>query len=198
MVLSFYEFILTTLCFSSSFHYIIKYITSKLISHTQTKITLETFLAWKKRKLKEKEEQAIKDEEKKRNDYKAGRQIGISGREMFYFNPDLAMGDGKFIRRLQDANARVGLSLKTHLYIVVGIDDGDEAISSYARDEEDDSEDVQYRELDMERLASEASEIDTKGITVASVDRLKAQNVTDTDVTGNKDFTKYTFEKLKS
>lgn len=125
----------------------------------QTKITLETFLAWKKRKLKEKEEQAIKDEEKKRNDYKAGRQIGISGREMFYFNPDLAMGDG--------------------------IDDGDEAISSYARDEEDDSEDVQYRELDMERLASEASEIDTKGITVASVDRLKAQNVTDTDVTAS-------------
>lgn len=58
---------------------------------------METFLAWKKRKLKEKEEQAIKDEEKKRNDYKAGRQIGISGREMFYFNPDLATGDGKIL-----------------------------------------------------------------------------------------------------
>lgn len=40
-------------------------------------------------------EQAIKDEEKKRSDYKAGRQVGISGREMFYFNPELAMGDGK-------------------------------------------------------------------------------------------------------
>lgn len=53
-------------------------------------------MAWKKRKLKEKQEQAIKDEEKKRNDYKAGRQVGISGREMFYFNPDLAAGDGKF------------------------------------------------------------------------------------------------------
>lgn len=52
-------------------------------------------MAWKKRKLKEKEEQAIKEEEKKRNDYKAGRQVGISGREMFYFNPDLAMGDGE-------------------------------------------------------------------------------------------------------
>lgn len=54
-------------------------------------------MAWKKRKLKEKEEQAIKDEEKKRNDYKAGRQVGISGREMFYFNPDLAAGDGKIM-----------------------------------------------------------------------------------------------------
>lgn len=63
---------------------------------SQTKITLETFLAWKKRKLKEKKEQALKDEEKRRNDYKAGRQVGISGREMFYFNPELAAGDGIF------------------------------------------------------------------------------------------------------
>ncbi|KMQ96576.1 zinc finger ccch domain-containing protein 15-like protein [Lasius niger] len=118
----------------------------------QTKITLETFLAWKKRKLKEKEEQAIKDEEKKRNDYKAGRQIGISGREMFYFNPDLATGDG--------------------------IDEGDEAISSYVR-EEDDSEDIQYRELDMERLAFEASEIDSNGITMATTDRLKVNSITE-------------------
>ncbi|KAL6432346.1 hypothetical protein ACFW04_006755 [Cataglyphis niger] len=125
----------------------------------QTKITLETFLAWKKRKLKEKEEQAIKDEEKKRNDYKAGRQIGISGREMFFFNPDLATGDG--------------------------IDEGDEAISSYVR-EDDDSEDVQYRELDTERLVFEASEIDTNGITVATEDRLKVNSVADNnkDITG--------------
>lgn len=57
-------------------------------------------MAWKKRKLKEKEEQAIKDEEKKRNDYRAGRQVGISGREMFYFNPDLATGDGKTTRNV--------------------------------------------------------------------------------------------------
>lgn len=53
-------------------------------------------MAWKKRKLKEKKEQALKDEEKRRNDYKAGRQVGISGREMFYFNPELAAGDGIF------------------------------------------------------------------------------------------------------
>lgn len=54
-------------------------------------------MAWKKRKVKEKQEQAIKDEEKRRNDYKAGRQVGISGREMFYFNPDLAIGDGTIL-----------------------------------------------------------------------------------------------------
>ncbi|XP_032689371.1 zinc finger CCCH domain-containing protein 15 homolog [Odontomachus brunneus] len=124
------------------------------LGSNQTKITLETFLAWKKRKLKEKEEQAIKDEEKKRNDYKAGRQVGISGREMFYFNPDLATGDG--------------------------IDDGDEAISSYVR-EEDDYEDIQYRELDTDRLAFEASETDTMGITVAAADRLKVNSIADND-----------------
>ncbi|KAG7199160.1 hypothetical protein KM043_018047 [Ampulex compressa] len=117
----------------------------------QTKITLETFLAWKKRKLKEKKEQAIKDEEKKRNDYKAGRQVGISGREMFYFNPELATGDG--------------------------IDDGDEAISSYVREEDEDEERIEYRELDMDRLAFEASEIDTVGITVAAQDRLKNNTI---------------------
>lgn len=117
----------------------------------QTKITLETFLAWKKRKLKEKKEQALKDEEKRRNDYKAGRQVGISGREMFYFNPELAAGDG--------------------------IDDGDEAISSYVREEDEGEEKIEYRELDMDRLALEASEIDTSGITVAGADRLKNNKV---------------------
>ncbi|XP_076178467.1 zinc finger CCCH domain-containing protein 15 homolog [Ptiloglossa arizonensis] len=121
----------------------------------QTKITLETFLAWKKRKLKEKKEQAIKDEERRRNDYKAGRQVGISGREMFYFNPDLAAGDG--------------------------IDDGDEAIDSYVREEDEVDERIEYRELDMDRLALEASEIDSTGITVANVDRLKHNEVTNNE-----------------
>lgn len=43
-----------------------------------TKVTLETFIAWKKRKLQEKKDKAAKDEEKKRIDYKAGRQVGVS------------------------------------------------------------------------------------------------------------------------
>lgn len=43
-----------------------------------TKVTLETMTAWKKRKLKEKRDQLLKEEEKKRNDYKAGRQMGVS------------------------------------------------------------------------------------------------------------------------
>ncbi|XP_034946932.1 zinc finger CCCH domain-containing protein 15 homolog isoform X2 [Chelonus insularis] len=116
----------------------------------QTRITLETFLAWKKRKIREKKEKAEKDEEKRRNDFKAGRQVGISGREMFSFNPELAAGDG--------------------------IDDGDEAIDSYALHEED-GENVEYRELDIDKLGMEARELDTTGITIAQADRLTSEKV---------------------
>lgn len=55
----------------------------------QTKVTLESFLAWKKRKIAEKIKLQQKDEEKKRTDFKSGKQFGISGREMFSFNPNL-------------------------------------------------------------------------------------------------------------
>ncbi|KAJ4429356.1 hypothetical protein ANN_28118 [Periplaneta americana] len=82
-----------------------------------TKVTLESFLAWKKRKVKEKKEAAIREEEKKRSEYKAGRQMGISGREMFFFNPELAAADQ--------------------------YEEGDEAIDSYnlGDDDDDDSDD---------------------------------------------------------
>lgn len=73
-------------------------------------------------------------------------------------------------------------------FIVPGIDDGDEAISSYVLEEDEDVEDMQYRELDTERLAFEASETDTMGITMAAADRLKANSVADKndkDATGN-------------
>jgi hypothetical protein len=59
-----------------------------------TKVTLESFLAWKKRKIEEKKQQLVKDEEKKRNEFvKHGRLVGLSGREMFTFNPDLIAND---------------------------------------------------------------------------------------------------------
>lgn len=63
--------------------------------------------------MKEKQEQAIKDEEKKRNDYKAGRQVGISGREMFYFNPDLAAGDGKILSQFNNTSQKIYYLIST-------------------------------------------------------------------------------------
>ncbi|XP_034249712.1 zinc finger CCCH domain-containing protein 15 homolog [Thrips palmi] len=110
-----------------------------------TKVTLESFVLWKKRKLKEKEEKLAKDEEKKRQDYKAGKQVGISGREMFSFNPELAEGDS--------------------------MEDGDVAFDSYKREEEEEGE-VQYRELNLDLLVAEAQEVDSSG-TIASDDRLQ-------------------------
>lgn len=105
-------------------------------------------MAWKKRKLKQKAEQAVKDEEKRRTDYKAGHHVGISGREMFSFNPLLADD---------------GLD-----------DDGDEAVATYNLSEDDEESGIQYRELNMDELACDGLEADTDGITVASNDRLKA------------------------
>jgi DRG Family Regulatory Proteins, Tma46 len=54
-----------------------------------TKVTLESFLSWKKRKIEEKKQAQLEEEKKKLKDFKSGKQFGISGREMFSFNPDL-------------------------------------------------------------------------------------------------------------
>lgn len=54
-----------------------------------TKVTLESFLSWKKRKVEEKKQALLEEERKKLKDFKSGKQFGISGREMFSFNPDL-------------------------------------------------------------------------------------------------------------
>ena len=61
------------------------------------------------------------------------------------------------------------------------MDEGDEAIVSYARDDDEDSDDLEYKALDLDRLTFEASEIDTAGITIAKEDRLKSNNVSETN-----------------
>lgn len=109
----------------------------------QTRVTLETFLAWKKRKIAEKKQREQEEDERKRKDFKAGRQNGLSGREMFSFNPDL---------------------------VDFGMDDGEEAIESYGRNEEDDDDAVEYKELDLSMLSLSIKEVDNTG-TVAEEDR---------------------------
>lgn len=113
------------------------------LSGTQTKVTLESFLAWKKRKIEEKRAALQKEEDKKRKDFHAGKQIGLSGREMFSFNPELAMDND--------------------------MDDGDVAFDTYSR--EDDDSEIEYRELDLNALSLAAKEVDDSG-TVADQDRL--------------------------
>lgn len=74
-----------------------------------------------------------KDEDKKRSEYKAGRQAGLSGREMFSFNPELAKDND--------------------------MDDGDELFDSSAlrRDEEEDEN--QYKEINLDALGDDAQEV---------------------------------------
>lgn len=118
---------------------------------TQTKVTLETFLAWKKRKIQEKKDAAKKEEDKKRNDFKAGRQVGLSGREMFSFNPEMAMQND--------------------------MEEGDEAVDSYSYADEDQ---VEYKEINLDILENDAQEVDGTG-TVAKEDRFKEENKSNGD-----------------
>jgi len=109
----------------------------------QTKVTLETFIAWKKRKIQEKKEKLAAEEEKKKSDYKQGKQYGLSGREMFSFNPDL-VDDGP-------------------------MEEGDGAYAEYSRSE-DDEDSIEFKELDLNELSLAAQEVDGTG-TVAQIDR---------------------------
>lgn len=115
----------------------------------QTRVTLESFLAWKRRKIQEKKQRELEEEERKRKDFKAGRQNGLSGREMFSFNPDL---------------------------IDYGMDEGEDAIESYGRNEDDDDA-TEYKELDLNMLSLSIKEVDNTG-TVAELDRWEKMKAT--------------------
>ncbi|KAL0871655.1 hypothetical protein ABMA27_004179 [Loxostege sticticalis] len=110
----------------------------------QTKITLETFLAWKKKKIKEKQEAMAQAEEQKRSDFRAGRAVGLSGREMFSFDPALAA-------EADDEDGAEAVDLNTF-----GDDDAQH-----------------YRDIELELIGMEASEADDTG-TKAGSDRLAA------------------------
>ncbi|XP_020801845.1 zinc finger CCCH domain-containing protein 15 homolog [Drosophila serrata] len=114
----------------------------------QTRVTLESFLAWKKRKLAEKKAKLVAEEERKKNDFSKGKQFGISGREMFSFNPDL-VDDGP-------------------------MEDGDAAFDIYKREDDDDDNAVEFKELDLAALSLAAKEVDGSG-TIASTTRLLDQ-----------------------
>lgn len=75
-----------------------------------TKVTLQTFLAWKKRKREEKIKEMNKKKNKRKNDFKSGKG-GVSGREVFEFQPDMVGGDDEeagddvdYSQRSEDGN----------------------------------------------------------------------------------------------
>ncbi|CAH2237549.1 jg9802 [Pararge aegeria aegeria] len=97
----------------------------------------------------ERKDALIKAEEQKRTDFKAGRAVGLSGREMFSFDPALA----------EDA------------------DDDDEAfdLRNYDQESDDDQDVTEYRNIELELIGMEASEVDDTG-TKATEDRLHHVN----------------------
>ncbi|XP_061647101.1 zinc finger CCCH domain-containing protein 15 isoform X2 [Phyllopteryx taeniolatus] len=114
-----------------------------------TRITLETFLAWKKRKRQEKVDKAREEMEKKKADFKAGKSLVVSGREVFEFRPELVD------------------------------DDDDEADDTqYADKEDEDDQDkmdtTQVQDIDLSRFVPQ--EVDHTGITVAAMDRFTSRS----------------------
>ena len=62
---------------------------AKLDSSNLTKITLQTFVAWKKKKLKERAAAERKEKDKRKKDYATGNTGGMSGRDMFMMDPNI-------------------------------------------------------------------------------------------------------------
>ncbi|XP_028325368.1 zinc finger CCCH domain-containing protein 15 [Gouania willdenowi] len=117
-----------------------------------TRITLETFLAWKKRKRQEKVDKAREEMEKKKADFKAGKSLTVSGREVFEFRPELVDDD--------DAEA-----------------DDTRYVEESDDDEDDDVQEVdvtEVQDIDITRFVPQ--EVDHTGITVASMDRFASKN----------------------
>lgn len=87
------------------------------LGKTVTKVTLESFLAWKKRKVIEKKQEKIMEETKKKSNYKLGLHQGLSGRDLFTFNPDLVGDDDEgaddtSFKRDEDEEGDTGLEVK--------------------------------------------------------------------------------------
>lgn len=116
------------------------------LGSTVTKITLESFLAWKARKIQEKKDKAKEQEEKKKKDFKLGFMNGLTGKDLFTFNPDLIANDD------DDANNDIDYRHR----------DSD--------DEEEGTGKVSVREIDANYFATQAKEVDDSG-TVATSDR---------------------------
>lgn len=129
-----------------------------------TKVTLESFLAWKARKIQEKKDKANEQEEKKKKDFKLGFLNGLTGRDIFTFNPDLIANDDEEAENDIDYHQRVD-------------DDGDEVGEAEGGDGTVNGETVaakkaiSVREVDAAYLASLAKEAVATAGTIATADR---------------------------
>ncbi|XP_068424521.1 zinc finger CCCH domain-containing protein 15 [Clinocottus analis] len=129
-----------------------------------TRITLETFLAWKKRKRQDKINKAMVEMEKKKADFKAGKSLVVSGREVFEFRPDLIDDDDEEATDAQFAS-------------------GDEENND--EEEEEKVDYTEFQDIDLSRFVPQ--EVDNTGITVASMDRFASRKKTRPTATDNEE-----------
>uniref|UniRef100_A0A669BBI6 Zinc finger CCCH domain-containing protein 15 n=1 Tax=Oreochromis niloticus TaxID=8128 RepID=A0A669BBI6_ORENI len=120
-----------------------------------TRITLETFLAWKKRKRQEKVDKAREEMEKKKADFKAGKSLVVSGREVFEFRPELVDDDDDEADDTRYTYRRINVNININ-----------------------DSINDSVQDIDLSRFVPQ--EVDNTGITVASTDRFTSRNKTET------------------
>ncbi|KAF5882095.1 zinc finger CCCH domain-containing protein 15, partial [Clarias magur] len=116
-----------------------------------TRITLETFLAWKKMKRQEKIAKAQQDMERKKADFKAGKALGVSGREVFEFRPELVDDDDEEADDTRYAK----------------VDD------ELMEEENEEDEEEPCQDIDIARFV--LKEVDDTGITVAAADRFSSR-----------------------
>ncbi|XP_041374968.1 zinc finger CCCH domain-containing protein 15-like [Gigantopelta aegis] len=123
-----------------------------------TRVTLESFLKWKARKKQEKIATMVEENEKKKNDFKQGKLLGISGRQMFEFNPDL-----------------------------MNEDDEEAEAFDIERELEDEEDDTRVVDINLEMLSAGAKEVDGTGtqMTIEArkqlAERLKSNDVVKND-----------------
>lgn len=114
------------------------------LGYNLTKITLESFLEWKKKKIAEKRASSKKESDRRKAEFKAGKNVGLSGREMFTFNPELAADND--------------------------MEEGEAAMDIVRESEEDETGDA-VKEIDLDQIANEAKEVDHSAGTQAAEKR---------------------------
>ncbi|CAL2030242.1 unnamed protein product [Caenorhabditis brenneri] len=99
-----------------------------LSSKDLTKLTLQTFVAWKKKKLRERKEKEEEDLKAKKAQIKSGKHNGMSGRDLFLFdanlinNDDDEAGDIEMEKEEVDENEKV-FEIDANFFKFDGMDD---------------------------------------------------------------------------
>ncbi|KAH9403766.1 hypothetical protein TYRP_014957 [Tyrophagus putrescentiae] len=116
------------------------------LGYNLTKITLESFLEWKKKKVAEKQAASRKETDRRKAEFKAGKNVGLSGREMFTFNPELATDND-----MEEGEAAMDIVRE--------------------REDDDDETGLNVKEIDLEAIAREAKEVDHSAGTTQAAEK---------------------------